>query len=111
MAAAAEQAAAAWRQGAAGAVLPAVRHYAECLRELDAAGGIGIWTAEHQALAALAGSLGAVYKPSGAGGGDLGFALTERASIATAFRRQCRQDGLLVLEMPLAVPGVRVVEA
>jgi phosphomevalonate kinase len=111
MADAAERAATAWRQGTAAAVLAAVRHYAECLRELDAAGQIGIWTAEHRVLAALADSVGAVYKPSGAGGGDLGFVLTQRSSIATALRLHCRQRGLLVLDMPLAVPGVRVLEA
>jgi phosphomevalonate kinase len=111
LAEAAVRSAAAWRGGEAGAVLEAVAHYAECLREFDAAGRLGIWTAEHVGIAGLADSAGATYKPSGAGGGDLGFALTGRQSVAASLRQRCAERGWLVVDLPWAVPGLQVTGA
>ena len=46
------------------------------MQQLDQRYHLGIYTDEHQALANLAKKSGVFYKPSGAGGGDLGFILT-----------------------------------
>jgi phosphomevalonate kinase len=79
---------ASWQQGGAGRILAAVDAYGTALRELDAAARIGIWTAEHERLSAFAREAGAIYKTSGAGGGDFGIAFA--ADAATIGRLQAR---------------------
>ena len=49
--------------------------YVEALQQLDNAAELGIYNNAHRQLAALSGSLGLVYKPCGAGGGDVGMAV------------------------------------
>ena len=47
--------------------------YAQDLRALGQASGVSIWSAEHEAIGAIAHARdGVVYKPCGAGGGDVG---------------------------------------
>ena len=46
------------------------------MRQLDDKYHLGIITNEHQSLANLANKSEVFYKPSGSGGGDLGFILT-----------------------------------
>ena len=105
---AAAAAAQAWRSGGAAAVLAAVAGYADVLRDADAAGRIGIWTAEHAAYARLAAAAGAVYKSSGAGGGDLGYALTDSAEVAEKFRAAVKVAGGITLDLEPGQPGLRV---
>jgi len=111
LAEAAEKSAQAWRSGNAITVLGTVAGYADALRAVDAAGTIGIWTPEHQALARLAGAAGAVYKSSGAGGGDLGYALTDSAEVADKFRAAVASAGGITLDLQPGRPGLSVVEA
>ncbi|MGI9329350.1 MAG: mevalonate kinase family protein [Gammaproteobacteria bacterium] len=94
---AAGDAAGAWRAGVASQIIVAVQCYAQALRVLDAQGDIGIWTPEHEILAGLSASHGAVYKSSGAGGGDLGFALSESADAAAALTQAMTSAGFHVL--------------
>ena len=47
------------------------------MKQLDDDFGIGIYTEEHNTISKLAESLGLLYKPSGAGGGDLGFVMSD----------------------------------
>ncbi len=54
--------------------LDVVRKYHNCYGELGAAAKVTLITPEHAQLAAIAESVGAAYKPSGAGGGDIGVA-------------------------------------
>ncbi len=69
----------AWRRGHVGQILAGLARYAELLGELDAAARIGIITPRHAELAREAQAVGAVYKTSGAGGGDFGIAFASRA--------------------------------
>jgi mevalonate kinase len=105
---AARRASAAWRDGEPGEILAASQHYAACLQRLDEAGNIGILTAEHRALAGLSDACGAVYKTSGAGGGDLGFALTADPAVAQRLRRDFSVAGFQVLDRQLGVAGLSV---
>ena len=89
-------------------ILAATRGYAIALEDLDRAAGIGIVTAGHRRLAALAEQAGAIYKTSGAGGGDLGFALTDRDEIARAASDSFASAGYTRLEVAYAVPGLEV---
>lgn len=106
--AAAEAAANAWRAGAVAGVLDSVTNYAAALRAIDGAGDIGIWTAAHDRFADLAAAAGAVYKTSGAGGGDLGYALTDSMDVADTYREAVAAAGGRVLELSPGLRGLRV---
>ncbi len=57
------------------ALLGSVRRMAEGLREFGQASKIPVFSADHEAIAAVVARLGGAYKPCGAGGGDLGMAV------------------------------------
>ncbi len=91
--AAAAAALAAWERAGADELLAALAHHQDCLRELDAAAGIGIWTAGHQRLCETATAAGAFYKTSGAGGGDFGLAFATSAEVIDAPGSSIRDAG------------------
>ena len=65
-------------------VVAALGEYTQALLRFDSAHELGIFDAGHKALAERAADAGMVYKPCGAGGGDIGVALaTSRASLAS----------------------------
>lgn len=107
---AARSAAQAWRTGDATAVLNTVAGYGDALRALDEAGGIGIWTDDHQRLASLAAQAGGVYKTSGAGGGDLGYLLSPSPDVAMRFRAAVSDGGQRVLDVTPGQPGLQVTD-
>lgn len=86
-----------WRLAAVQEILAAIDAYGEALRQLDAAGRIGIWTPEHERLAGLSREAGAIYKTSGAGGGDFGIAFAADAEVIR--RLQARLAGLGILTL------------
>ena len=49
---------------------------------------------------------GAVYKTSGAGGGDFGLALTDSAAVLDAVRAECIDSGYAILDKSFAVEGL-----
>jgi phosphomevalonate kinase len=69
----------------AGAFLRAVSEYGARLGDLGERIGTEIVTAEHRELAASAARFGVAYKVSGAGGGDLGIALSADQDALAAF--------------------------
>lgn len=76
--------AAAFGSGDAASVLAATRDYTRALLRFDGVHDLGIFDAGHESLAELATGEGVVYKPCGAGGGDIGVALAaDRASLAS----------------------------
>lgn len=83
----------------AAALLEAVAAYALALERLAAASGLDIFCPEHRALAALAARLGVAYKTCGAGGGDVGIALTTDAARLQAFRQAAGAAGFAVLAL------------
>jgi phosphomevalonate kinase len=76
----------AFRLGRVDAALAVVDAFCEAMAALGRAADLPIVSAEHDALRRLARRHGASYKPSGAGGGDLGvaFAAEPEAAEATA---------------------------
>ena len=70
---AAERMVGAWQSAAE--VLARLPDYVEALREFDEDYALGIFDAGHDTLVAKAHSAGLVYKPCGAGGGDVGILL------------------------------------
>lgn len=73
-----------FERGDAAAVLAALADYTRTLREFDDTCELEIFDAGHAQLADSAVGTDVVYKPCGAGGGDIGVALaTSRASLAS----------------------------
>jgi len=102
----ASDAAEAWASGDPRRVLEHTRSFAASLMALDRAGSIGIFTDAHRCLMDISTAAGAVYKSSGAGGGDLGFALTDDRSVAERLRRDFVAAGFEVLELETGVSGL-----
>ena len=102
------QAVAAWRAEDLSGLLSAIAGYESGLRRLDAAAGIGIFSPSHERLREIALKHGAVYKPSGAGGGDFGIALTDSRRVAQALRADYAAAGDAVLDAELCAPGLSV---
>ena len=70
--------------GDAAGILAGLGDYTQALLQFDAAHGMGIFDAGHESLTERAAGEGVVYKPCGAGGGDIGVAVaTSRASLAS----------------------------
>lgn len=82
---AAGEVAEAWRSGDADQVLSGYPAYVEVLRQFSVDHNLGIFDAGHDELAdaAMAGNL--VYKPAGAGGGDIGVLFGRDAADLDAF--------------------------
>lgn len=102
---AAEAAALAWTEDVA-ALLSAVEEYSQRLRRLDEASALGIFSGGHTEIAELAKSAGVVYKPSGAGGGDIGVALASNVDALQKFSIACELAGFSNLRLGRSNCGV-----
>lgn len=103
-----EEGVAALRKGHADAVLGAVARTADALRALGGASKIPIFSAEHDALAAAVTAAGGVYKPCGAGGGDLGLALALGDAAARRVRDAVCAAGYRTVELHADGSGLTV---
>jgi len=106
----AAEAADAWRAGETQAVLEATAAYARALDGLGAAAGLDIGGGGHAQLARLADGAGVVYKPSGAGGGDLGLALAGDRRRLQSFRAAADRAGFRPLPLRPDDGGLATVE-
>lgn len=102
------QAVAAWTSDDVAGLLTAIAGYESGLRQLDEAAGIGIFSPAHERLRAIARQHGAVYKPSGAGGGDFGIALTDSHDVERALRQAYAAAGVPLLDVGLCARGLNV---
>jgi len=88
------------------ATIAALQHYADCLQLLDAAAKLGIYDASHTYLTTLANDHQVVYKPCGAGGGDIGVAFSDDAERLLAFTTAAEQRFEMV-PLEIAEYGIR----
>ena len=88
--------------------LDALNEYAQTLRQLDRAAGLGIYTAAHQRAESLAKDHALAYKPCGAGGGDIGAVFAESADQIAGFEAAARAAGLTVLDLEAAPNGIEI---
>lgn len=86
--------------------LSLLAEYCEALKALDDAAILNIFTQEHARLGKLAAASGVLYKPCGAGGGDIGIAFAENPNDLAAFRQQAAENGFLPLDLEMATDGV-----
>ncbi len=97
--------AAAFASGETTEVIAELGKYTRALRQFDAVHEIGIFAAGHAVLAEQAADAGLVYKPCGAGGGDIGVALaTSRATLAS-FEKTAARAGFTRLELGIDPHG------
>jgi len=90
---AARRMAAAWSSGSTAKIMDEYRDYTEVLREFSIDHGLGIFDAGHAEMAELADTAGLVYKPCGAGGGDVGIVFADNEeSIASLVDQQLPQQ-------------------
>lgn len=103
-----EQAVTACEAAQAPAFLAAVRGYHEAMDELGGRAGLTIVSDAHREIAGLAASEGVAYKPSGAGGGDVGllFAASQPALLQAG--RLADRAGYRLLDLAVHPAGVTV---
>ncbi len=103
----AEAAADAFESGPRGTFLDLVPAYVEGLDRLGGTIGLEIVSPPHRALAGLAEAAGAVYKPSGAGGGDVGLIFGPSETCVARAAAAADAEGFRVLELDLDPVGAR----
>jgi phosphomevalonate kinase len=86
------------QQGQSDGALGAVREYARLLAALGTAAGVPIVTSEMAPFMAQVDQLGAVAKPSGAGGGDLCLALFRTGAPTAPIDAAAHSAGLMPLD-------------
>jgi len=96
----------AWRKGQAGNILNEYHDYISVLREFSVDHDIGIFDAGHAELVIAARAAGLVYKPCGAGGGDVGIVLADSTAAVESFLGTALGGSGQVLDARLDVRGV-----
>lgn len=100
LSAAARDMASAWRGGNADVVIAQYSDYIEHLRSFSVDHGLGIFDAGHDELSIAARDMNLVYKPCGAGGGDIGIALgTDGAALDAFVSEHAAKASLLKCEI------------
>jgi phosphomevalonate kinase len=89
-------------------LLEALASYVDRLDALDRAAELGIFSPPHRHLQRLAIAAGVVYKPCGAGGGDIGAAFATDATAIEQFVDLARRAGFLPLALETASHGLEV---
>jgi phosphomevalonate kinase len=96
----------AFRLGRVDAVLAAVDAYCEAMESLGRAADLPILSAEHDALRRFARRHGAAFKPSGAGGGDLGLMCSSDRETARAAATAAAAAGFHIVSLRLDPSGL-----
>ena len=88
-----------WRDKDLRSILELMKEYNAFMHRLNEKYALGIYTDEHQDLANLASKLGLFYKPSGAGGGDLGFILTDDETKLKQLLTQIKDKNYQIMDL------------
>lgn len=88
--------------------LESLRYFIEIQEFIDNGSRIGIWGPQHRAMKSLANRDGVLYKPSGAGGGDIGLALSTDVEALGHLSNKAERLGLKEIDAPIENSGVRV---
>ena len=98
----------AWSRGDVDSLLEEYRDYTSVLQEFSADHELGVFDAGHEELARVAATLGVVYKPCGAGGGDTGAVFGSDPAVIGAFLTKAGNMGMYHLDLRLEPDGVVV---
>jgi phosphomevalonate kinase len=91
--------------------LDAVNEYARCLDNLGEQTEIEIYSPPHRALSLLAIDSGLVYKPCGAGGGDLGVVMGTGDDSINRFIAQAEEAGYPSIDISIDPKGARTIRS
>ena len=92
----------------AGALLAAFEAYGARLDELGRAAGLDIVGTEHREIRNAAARCGVIYKPSGAGGGDIGIGFAGDGDHIEAFRHAVGAIGYRIIDMAVEPQGLTI---
>lgn len=98
----------AWREGSSEVVLQALQNFSVALQRLDAESGIGIFSGGHTELAEMAATTDVVYKPSGAGGGDLGIGFATSVAVLAEFEARILRAGFRIVTTAVESTGLSI---
>ncbi len=101
---ASEELAGAWQRGRADDVLSGYVPYIDALLSFDSAHGLGVFDGGHAGLSIAEPDF--IYKPCGAGGGDVGIALSSDADRLLEFAASAAEQGVRQLDISLDPRGV-----
>jgi phosphomevalonate kinase len=103
---AAEAAASAWAGNDVKDILHVFEHYTNTLRQFSIDHDLGIFDAGHDELRKIAATFGVVYKPCGAGGGDIGIALAADENAVNGFCKTAETFGFASLDISPDPAGI-----
>ena len=89
-------------------LMTGLRDYVSNLKALDAAAELGIYHPSHATLDRVAIECGVVYKPCGAGGGDVGAAFSEDPVTLRTFTDRAARNGFTPIALEIASNGVEI---
>lgn len=90
------------------AFLTIVQQYYQQLLILGQKSQAPIISHEHHQLTEIIHRAGGSYKPSGAGGGDLGLAFGQRASVMQKITHEVNSAGFQIVDLKTGAPGVQI---
>ncbi len=103
-----EQGIAAYRERQMQPFLSAIENFYNALKRLGKESNTSIISGPHQQLAEMAVQNDAVYKPSGAGGGDIGLLFASSFETLEAVKNKTTQMGLKIIDTAISPDGVAV---
>ncbi len=104
---AAETLAETWRGDDADTIVGGLADWTAALERFDRDLGLGIFAGGHAELAAAARHAGIVFKPCGAGGGDVGAAFSCDPHALEAFAERAGESGFETLGLSLGAAGAK----
>jgi phosphomevalonate kinase len=96
-----------WRSGDAVEIIDSYKDYCERLHEFSVDHDLGIFDAGHDALWQAAKAMDLIYKPCGAGGGDVGIVIGTDEAAVEQFARNLA-SGQSIVDARLSETGVRI---
>ena len=95
-----------WAQGTSQQIVTVFGEYTHVLQQFDAEHDLGIFGAGHRVLTEIADGTALVYKPCGAGGGDIGVMLAIDDDVASEFTERATAAGFAQIGLGPDADGV-----
>jgi phosphomevalonate kinase len=89
-------------------LLDIVQDYYKVLKDFSSRSKISIISDIHENIAEIVTSTGGVYKPSGAGGGDIGLAFSDSKEIIDNVKRALAKKNIETLSLGISEQGIHV---